>query len=72
LTHGDDIKAIDNIIKINLFDLLIRGHTHKKEVRKEGKTLIINPGEVCGYLSGESTIAIFNTISKEAKIISLE
>ncbi|MEM1574890.1 MAG: metallophosphoesterase [Nitrososphaerota archaeon] len=72
LTHGDDIKAIDNIIKINLFDLLIRGHTHKKEVKKEGKTLIINPGEVCGYLSGESTIAIFNTISKEAKIISLE
>lgn len=72
LTHGDDIKAIDNIIKTNLFDLVIKGHTHKKEIKKNEKTLIINPGEVCGYLSGESTIAIFNTISKKADIIFLE
>jgi putative phosphoesterase len=72
LTHGNDERAINDIIKANLFDLLIRGHTHKKEVRKEGKTLIINPGEVCGYLSNESTIAIFNTILKKVDIISLE
>jgi putative phosphoesterase len=72
LMHGNDERAINDIIKTNLFDLLIRGHTHKKEVRKEGKTLIINPGEVCGYLSNESTIAIFNTISKKVDIISLE
>jgi putative phosphoesterase len=72
LMHGNDERAINDIIKANLFDLLIRGHTHKKEVRKEGKTLIINPGEVCGYLSNESTIAIFNTISKKVDIISLE
>jgi putative phosphoesterase len=72
LTHGSDERAIDDIIKANLFDLLIRGHTHKKEVKKEGKTLIINPGEVCGYLSEESTIAIFDTISKKVDIISLE
>ncbi len=72
LTHGNDERVINDIIKANLFDLLIRGHTHKKEVRKEGKTLIINPGEVCGYLSNESTIAIFDTISKKVDIISLE
>jgi putative phosphoesterase len=72
LMHGSDERAINDIIKTNLFDLLIRGHTHKKEVKKEGKTLIINPGEVCGYLSNESTIAIFDTISKKVDIISLE
>jgi len=36
-----------------------------------GKTLVINPGEVCGYLTGKPTIALLDTVKHEAKIISL-
>lgn len=37
------------------FDFLFYGHTHKKYFIKRGKTLIINPGELCGYLTSLST-----------------
>jgi len=32
---------------------------------------VINPGEVCGYLSEKSTIALLDTQTKDAKIINL-
>ncbi len=37
------------------FDFLFYGHTHKKYYIKKGKTIIINPGELCGYLTSLST-----------------
>jgi len=40
-----------------------------KSVQKKGKTLVINPGEVCGYLTGKSTIAILDTTKCDARII---
>jgi predicted phosphodiesterase len=31
----------------------------------------VNPGEVCGYLTGKSTIALLDTDRREAEIIEL-
>jgi predicted phosphodiesterase len=31
----------------------------------------VNPGEVCGYLSGKSTIALLDTVKREARIVEL-
>ncbi len=39
------------------YQLVVTGHTHKKGVEK-GDALVINPGEVCGYLSGVRSYAI--------------
>jgi predicted phosphodiesterase len=39
--------------------------------RKNGKTLVINPGEVCGYLTGNATMALLDTAKREAKIVKL-
>jgi len=44
---------------------------HMTGVRKKGKVLIVNPGEVCGYLSGKSTMALLDTAKREAKIVEL-
>lgn len=41
--------------KLDAWDFLFYGHTHKKYFVKKGKTLIINPGELCGYLTSLST-----------------
>ena len=35
------------------YDIVIFGHTHKTEVRKQGKTLAVNPGETGGWLTGQ-------------------
>jgi len=33
--------------------------------------LVVNPGEVCGYLSGKSTIALFDTVKREVRLVDL-
>jgi len=71
LLHGHETELLDAIIVSGYFDAVIHGHSHYLGVKKMGKTLAINPGEVCGYLTGKSTLAILDTENKEAKIIEL-
>ncbi|MEM3730360.1 MAG: metallophosphoesterase [Candidatus Bathyarchaeia archaeon] len=71
LTHGSDGELLKALIESGGFGIVIHGHTHKAEVYQKGKTLVVNPGEVCGYLSGKSTIAILDTLKKDAKIVEL-
>jgi len=52
-------------------DFLIYGHTHRPDVRRTGNTLIINPGEACGWLSGRSTAGALDLESGEVEIQSL-
>jgi putative phosphoesterase len=53
------------------YDIIIYGHTHKPDIRREGKTFILNPGETGGWLTGKSTVALLNPEKKEAEIIGL-
>jgi len=71
LLHGDEEELLKALINCECFDAVIHGHAHMTGVRKKGKTLIVNPGEVCGYLSGKSTMALLDTVKREAKIIPL-
>ncbi|NIM91226.1 MAG: YfcE family phosphodiesterase [Candidatus Aminicenantes bacterium] len=53
------------------YDVLIFAHTHKSEIRKEEATLLINPGETGGWLSGKSTVALLDPESLSAQIKTL-
>jgi len=53
------------------YDVIIYGHTHKPDIRREGKTLILNPGEAGGWLTGKSTVALLDPKKLEAEIIGL-
>lgn len=53
------------------YDVIIFGHTHKPEIRKEKKTLLLNPGETGGWLSGKKTVALLDPKRLSAEIISL-
>ncbi|HXX58763.1 MAG TPA: metallophosphoesterase [Thermodesulfovibrionales bacterium] len=54
------------------FDLVIYGHTHRPEIRRQGDTLIVNPGKVARLHKGESTLAIVDVEKMEAEIIRIE
>lgn len=41
-------------------DIVICGHTHKLLIENSNK-LIINPGEVCGYITNKSSIVILDS-----------
>ncbi|MCK4424169.1 metallophosphoesterase [Candidatus Bathyarchaeota archaeon] len=71
LLHGHEEELLKALVNSEGFDVVVHGHTHKAEVYRKGKTLVVNPGEVCGYLSGKSTIALLDTDKREAEIIEL-
>lgn len=50
------------------FDLVIYGHTHEPDIRRVRNTLIVNPGEVSGWLYGKPSAAIVNLETMEAGI----
>ena len=50
---------------------VVHGFTHKQETINRGKTLVINPGEGCGWLTGQCTAAILDLETSEVEIISL-
>jgi len=50
---------------------VVHGHAHEAKVYRKGRTLIVNPGEACGYLTGRSTIALLDTSKLEVKIVEL-
>ncbi len=61
LLHGTDEALVKAVTKSGLYDVVLRGHTHKLEIEEINGTLLVNPGEVCGYLTGERTFVIYET-----------
>lgn len=70
LLHGIHEEIVDSLVKSGRYDLVVRGHNHKAEVI-EGETLVVNPGEVCGYLSGRQTVALIDLQEMHAQITEL-
>ena len=69
LLHGTDENIINAIAKSGLYDVIVRGHTHEAGVKE--KPLIINPGEVCGYLSGRKTVALLDLEELKVEIVEI-
>ena len=51
---------VEALARSGNYDLILRGHTHEKLCKKVGNTLIINPGEACGYLTGHATVCVID------------
>jgi putative phosphoesterase len=53
------------------YDVVVCGHTHEPVITTFGSTLLINPGEVAGWVTGRSTAVVLNTESGVAERIDL-
>jgi len=71
LLHGEDKELLKSLIRSRAYQAIVHGHTHKLRIYWKDSTVVINPGEVCGYLTGRATIAILNTSTGKARIIDL-
>jgi putative phosphoesterase len=69
VVHEPDL--VDALADSGHFDLVVYGHTHRSHLRKVKDTLVINPGKTARLHKGGSTIAILDTESMEARIVSL-
>jgi putative phosphoesterase len=68
LIHAPDM--LDALTASGAYDIIVYGHTHEAVVR-EGKTLVVNPGECCGWITGRCTVAILDTDLMTAEIHEL-
>jgi hypothetical protein len=63
--------VVDALADSGHFDLVVYGHTHESDMRKRGNTLIVNPGELGGWLYGRSTFALADLSTLSAELIDL-
>jgi putative phosphoesterase len=71
LLHGDEENLLEDLARSQSYDLIISGHTHSISRSQRGKSACLNPGEVCGYLSGRATIATFETSTRTIEIFDI-
>lgn len=69
INHFDNIGRA--IAKGGNYDVVCFGHNHQFEITPLGSSLIINPGEIYGGLTGHSTFVMYDTINAKAKRIEL-
>jgi putative phosphoesterase len=71
LLHGHDDALLRSLTAHGDYDVVVHGHDHKVKVEKRRSMLVINPGEVCGYVSGRSSFGILDTDRLEVDIHDL-
>lgn len=70
MIHGSNQALVEALSGCGKYDIVIRGHTHRVEIIK-GETLVLNPGETCGYLSGEKTVILLEPRDLSYQVIYL-
>lgn len=64
-------KLADLLSKTAEYDAVFFGHTHQAGMGNHGKTLLLNPGAICGIKDGkyeEATFAIYDTDTNSAEL----
>lgn len=68
MLHEPD--EVDALAASGAYDVVFYGHTHEVDVRP-GDTLIVNPGEAGGWVTGRSTVGILDLATMEVEIVDL-
>lgn len=71
LLHGTDEALVKALARSGDFDVVIRGHSHDPGVKNIEGTLVVNPGECAGVLTGRSTVATLEISNLNVEITEL-
>jgi putative phosphoesterase len=69
VNHFDDIGRA--IAAAGGHDVVCYGHSHHFRAEKVGRTMVVNPGEIFGFLTGKSTLAIYDTRTEEVERVDI-
>ncbi len=74
---GQRILVVHDIGDVQLrsiesHSIVVHGFTHQQEMKWRGDTLIVNPGESCGWLHGTPKAAILDLDEKKVEFLSLD
>ena len=51
--------------------IIVHGCTHKQELKQRGDTLLVNPGEACGWVYGTPQAAILDLDTRKVEFLAL-
>ncbi len=66
--HGENPVLLNALIQSKEYDVVVTAHSHMPEISQEDGVMVINPGEVCGHLTGRKTVAILDVEKMAAEI----
>ncbi len=69
MVHGTEEAIVEALARSGQYDVVVYGHTHEPEERRVGDTLVVNPGEACGYVTGRRTAALLDPDERTVKLI---
>jgi len=69
LIHQPDM--LEALAASGAYDVIVYGHTHRAEISRRGPTLVVNPGEAGGWITGKSTVALLDTSTLEARLVRI-
>ncbi|MBD3351403.1 MAG: YfcE family phosphodiesterase, partial [Candidatus Lokiarchaeota archaeon] len=69
--HHLSPNMVEALAKSSEYDVILKGHTHERLYKKIGNTLVVNPGEACGLLSGKPSAAIINLNTMNVDFLEL-
>lgn len=52
-------------------DVVLTGHTHEVVIEQRDSRLYVNPGELCGWLTGRATLAVVDLSQMTARSIDV-
>lgn len=64
-------KIVEAVFKQLDVDVVLYGHTHVSRFEKRDGKVLLNPGEVCGYLTGKASVALLNTKDLSVEFVHL-
>ncbi len=64
-------EPVEAFARSGLYDIVIYGHTHQHELRSVNDCTVINPGEVCGWLTDKPTCAVIALPERQVEILTL-
>ena len=70
--HPSYTSALDHVQRAKVALSTGRTDLHQQEMKSRGDTLIVNPGESCGWLYGTPKAAILDLDEKKVEFLSLD
>ena len=52
--------------------VIVHGFTHQQSMKEQGDSLVVNPGEACGWLHGTPAAGILDLDTKRVEFITLD
>jgi putative phosphoesterase len=74
--HGHQFLIVHDIGEVSQHSIeqhafIVHGCSHQAEMKTRGNTLLVNPGEACGWLYGSCTAALLDLDTKEVEFLKL-